>query len=95
LLADQEFLRAVLSIVFGEFGFVIEEVEMARGSGHEKLDDPFGPWLVVGFSQNPLAARLPGEKGEEGNAAESAARLPKKVASCRHGLSPGRKTHSC
>ncbi len=36
-----------LSVVFFESGFVVEEVDVAGGSGHEQLDDSLGSWPVM------------------------------------------------
>ena len=38
------------AVVFGEERFVIEEVELAGGTGHEEVDDAFGFGSVVGGS---------------------------------------------
>ena len=37
-----------LSVVFFEEGFVVPEIDMACGSGHEELDHPLGPWACGG-----------------------------------------------
>jgi hypothetical protein len=37
-LAFEEFLRAVLAVVFGEFRFVVEQVERAGRAGHVQVD---------------------------------------------------------
>ena len=36
------------SVVFDEGGFVIEEIEVARGTSHEELDNPLRPRRMVG-----------------------------------------------
>ena len=41
-LAGQEGSRAVLAIELGQFGFVIEEFQLARRAGHVQIDDALG-----------------------------------------------------
>src|ERR1043166_164798 len=40
--AFDQFRRRDLSIPFGEFWFVVEQLQMARRAGHEEKNDPFG-----------------------------------------------------
>jgi len=47
-----------------EFGFVIEEIDMAGGPGHEELDDPFGAGGAMGhIAAGPQAPQGAGGGG--------------------------------
>ena len=46
--AFEEFIRAGFVVKLLEFGFVVEQVEMRRGTCHVQVNDPFGPGGHVG-----------------------------------------------
>ena len=48
ILAFEEFLRAIGAVQSGEFGFVIEKLELAGSAGHMQEDHAFGFWSEVG-----------------------------------------------
>ena len=70
------------AVAFDELWLEVEEIEMAGGATHEELDDAFGFGGELRF--------LAHHRGER-NPAETAAGLPKKVASIGHDVSPRRK----
>ena len=76
---------AGFSVVFDEVRFEVEQVQMARGTRHEKLDDPLRFCPVRRRGTGGRASQKRGKR----DAAQSAAALPEEVASGKRALAEG------
>ena len=75
--------RKGLAIQLLEFALRLEELKLARGSGHEKVNDALGPRRVVGAGT--LAGRrsiqgIPHEQGRQGQLADAHAAILEELA---------------
>ena len=81
----QEFLGAELAIEFIEFGLVVEEIELGRGSRHVEVNNPFGLGRKMGTSRSDLgrdgALSILGEEHAECGCADPGSRALEEVSS--------------
>ena len=83
---------AGLSVALNQLRFVIIEVEMTRRTRHEKLDDPLGLGRMMQATRE-LTRRgqrtISPEERSQGEATQTAARLPEKVTLAQRGRCGG------
>jgi len=68
-LAADDGRREWFAFESGELGFVVEEFELAGGTGHEQVDDPLRLWREVRLAREERGGRVDG--GGEGAAGEA------------------------
>ena len=92
-----DFLTEVgtLTMLLDEFWFVIEKINMASSTRHEKLDDPLSLGRVMrkplkatnaSFIKRITKCRLISEQASKSNTAQAAAGIPKHLASVHAGI---------